>query len=88
VPPEIIRKRFADAVRDEVIEHLVNASVLSALKERGLVPLGRPRVDDLKFEFEAPLSFKVDLEVRPPVVPKDYLGLKVPAGRWSPRRGD
>jgi len=84
VPPEIIRKRFAEAVREEVIEHLVNETVLAALKERGLVPLGRPKVDDLKFEFEAPLSFKVDLEVRPPVAPKDYLGLKVPAGSTEP----
>jgi len=84
VPPEIIRKRFAEAVREEVIEHLVNETVLAALKERGLVPLGRPKVDDLKFEFEAPLSFKVDLEVRPPVAPKDYLGLKVPAGSVEP----
>ncbi len=84
VPPEIIKKRFADAVRDEVIEHLVNETVLAALKERGLVPLGRPKIDDLKFEFEAPLSFKVDLEVRPPVAPKDYRGLKVPAGSAVP----
>jgi trigger factor len=84
VPPEIIRKRFAEAVREEVIEHLVNETVLAALKERGLVPLGRPKVDDLKFEFEAPLSFKVDLEVRPPVAPKDYRGLKVPAGSAIP----
>jgi len=52
----------------------VNETVLAALKERGLVPLGRPKIDDLKFEFEAPLSFKVDLEVRPPVAPKDYRG--------------
>ena len=84
VPPEIIRKRFAEAVREEVIEHLVNETVLSALKERGLVPLGRPKIDDLKFEFEAPLSFKVDLEVRPPVAPKDYRGLMVPAGSAVP----
>jgi trigger factor len=84
VPPEIIRKRFAEAVREEVIEHLVNETVLTALKERGLVPLGRPKIDDLKFEFEAPLSFKVDLEVRPPVAPKDYRGLKVPAGSAVP----
>jgi len=84
VPPEIIRKRFAEAVREEVIEHLVNETVLAALKERGLVPLGRPKIDDLKFEFEAPLSFKVDLEVRPPVAPKDYRGLKVPAGSAVP----
>jgi len=68
----------------EVIEHLVNETVLAALKERGLVPARASKVDDLKFEFEAPLSFKVDLEVRPPVAPKDYLGLKVPAGSTEP----
>ncbi len=80
VPVELVKKRFADALKEEVAEALVKDAVLEALKERNLTPLGQPKVEDLKFEFEAPLSFKVDLEVRPPVAPKDYRGLKVPSG--------
>ncbi|MFI5180756.1 MAG: trigger factor [Thermoanaerobaculia bacterium] len=84
VPPELVRKRFADALKNEVVDHLVQDSVVAALKEHSLVPLGAPKVDGLKFEFDAPLSFSVNLEVRPPVAPKDYRGLKVPSGSTVP----
>ncbi|HUM01764.1 MAG TPA: trigger factor [Thermoanaerobaculia bacterium] len=84
VPVELIKKRFADTLKGEVVDQLVQESVVTALKEKNLVPLGSPKVDDLKFDFEGPLSFKVDLEVRPPVAPKDYRGLKVPSGSAAP----
>lgn len=84
VPPELVRKRYADALKSEVVDHLVQDAVVSALKEHSLVPLGAPKVGEVKFEFDAPLSFSVDLEVRPPVAPKDYRGLKVPAGSSTP----
>ena len=84
VPPDMIRKRFAEEVKGEVLEHLIQASVGEALREKNLVPLGQPKIGDLKFAFEEPLSFRVDLEVRPVVEPKDYRGLKVPAGDAVP----
>jgi trigger factor len=84
VPPEMIKKRFAEEVKGEVLEHLIQASVGEALREKNLVPLGQPKIGDLKFAFEEPLSFRVDLEVRPAVEPKDYRGLKVPAGDAVP----
>lgn len=84
VPPEVVRRRFADALKNEVVEHLVQDSIVAALKERNLLPLGAPKVGDLNFEFDAPLSFSVTIEVRPPVAPKDYRGLKVPSGTAIP----
>ncbi len=84
VPVDLVKKRFAEALKGEVVDHLVQESVVAALKEKNLIPLGQPKVEELKFEFDTPLSFKVDLEVRPPVTPKDYRGLKVPSGSAVP----
>ncbi len=84
VPPDMIRKRFAEEVKSEVLENLIKASVGEVLREKNLVALGQPKIGDLKFAFEEPLSFRVDLEVRPAVEPKDYRGLKVPAGDAVP----
>jgi trigger factor len=84
VPVELVKKRFADALKSEVVDQLVQESVVTALKEKNLVPLGAPKVDDVKFDLEGPLSFKVDVEVRPPLAPKDYRGLKVPSGSTAP----
>ncbi len=78
VPPQIIRRRFADDVRGEALEHLLQHAVGDALREKGLSPLGTPKIEDVKFEDGSPLTFKVDLEIHPKVEPKDYRGLKVP----------
>jgi trigger factor len=88
VPPELVRKRFAEEIRGETLEHLVQHAVGDALREKGLVPLGTPKVDDVKFEEGAPLTFKVELEIRPKVEPKDYRGLKVPSDPVEPKQED
>jgi trigger factor len=77
-PVEMVKRRFAEEIKGEVLEALIQEAVTAALKEKELVPLGRPQIEDLKFEPDAPLSFRVDLEVRPKVAPKEYKGLKVP----------
>ena len=88
VPPDMIKKRYAEDVKNDVLEHLIQASVGEALREKNLVPLGQPKIGDLKFAFDEPLSFKVEIEVRPAVEPKDYRGLKVPAGNAVPTAED
>jgi len=88
IPLELIKRRFAEGLKGEVVDQLVEESVKEALKERNLVPLGSPKVDDLKFAFDAPLTFKVGIEVRAPLTPKDYRGLKVPSGSTEPTAGE
>jgi trigger factor len=84
VPVEMVKKRFAEELKSEVRDQLIQEAVGSALREKNLVPLARPKIEDLKFDLESPLSFRVDLEVRPPVAPKDYRGLKVPSEPVTP----
>lgn len=84
VPVDMIKRRFAEELKGEVLEALINDAVAAALKEKELIPLGRPRIEDLKFEADAPLSFRVDVEVRPKVDPKEYRGLKVPHAAAEP----
>jgi trigger factor len=88
VPVEIAKKRFAEEIRGEVLERLVQESVGEALKEKGLVPLGKPKIEEVSYLVGAPLSFRVDLEVRPPVHPKDFRGLKVPSESTAPTDAD
>ena len=78
VPAEIVKKRFADELRSEVLESLVRDTLHEAFREKGLLPVGEPKLDDLKYEAESPITFKVVVEHRPAVEPKDYRGLKVP----------
>ena len=87
-PVEMIKRRYAEEIKGEVLEHLIQHSVADAMVEKNLVPLGRPKIEELKFELDAPLSFRVDLEIRPRIVPKDYRGLKVPSENTAPAEAE
>lgn len=84
VPAEIVKKRFADELRSEVLESLVRDTLHEAFREKGILPVGEPKLDDLKYEAESPITFKVVVEHRPAVAPKDYRGLKVPTESTIP----
>jgi len=84
VPAEIVKKRFADELKSEVLESLLRETLHEAFHEKGIQAVGEPKIDDLKFEADAPLTFKVVVEHRPTVVPKDYRGLKVPTEPTAP----
>lgn len=77
-PVEVVKKRFSDQIKQEVLEHLVNDAVRDAIREKNLFPIGQPKVDALELKEGEPLKFKLDLEVRPQITPKDYKGLKKP----------
>ena len=79
-----MKKRFADELKGEVLESLLRDTLREAFHEKGLVVVGEPKIDDLKYEADAPLTFKVEVEHRPAVAPKDYRGLKVPTESTIP----
>lgn len=84
VPAELIKKRFADELKSEVLESLLRETLHEAFHEKGIHPVGEPKIDDLKFEPDAPLTFKVEVDHRPTVTPKDYRGIKVPTDPVAP----
>ena len=84
VPPEMIKKRFAEEVKGEVLEHLIQA--IGRRSAEGEAPRAARAAEDRRPEIRVrgAAFFRVDLEVRPAVEPKDYRGLKVPAGNAVP----
>lgn len=77
VPESIIRSRFAEDIRSEVVEQLLPQYYRQAVEKQQLKPISRPYVTDLKFEDGQPLSFKAQFEVLPEITPKDYKWIKV-----------
>ena len=64
-PPEMIRKRFAPAIRQEAVEKIVQDAWKQAMDQEKLEPASQPHVHDLKFDDSDALSFELHLEVRP-----------------------
>lgn len=64
-PPSVVRRRFQDAIREEVIRELIGESWRVALKQEKLKPISDPRIRDLRFEENAPVTFELLVEVKP-----------------------
>jgi trigger factor len=76
VPTAMIKNRFMEDVRTEVIETLVPEHFRSAVEKHGYMPVSQPRITDLHFKEGDPLKFKAVFEVLPEINVKDYKGLK------------
>ncbi len=81
VPPQIVRRRFWDDIRGEVLHKLVAGALESAVRENKFTVVGEPEIRDLEFEPEKPLRFRASFEVLPEFELKDYKGLEVEPAR-------
>lgn len=64
-PPSMVRKRFAEAVRQEAVEIAINEAFRYAVEQQGFNLAAQPHVHDLKAEPGQPLEFELHCEVRP-----------------------
>ena len=76
VPAGIIKGRYMDDVRSEVVEALVPRYFQAEVERQGLSPVSQPQISDLHFEEGQPLRFKATFEVLPPFEVSGYKGLK------------
>lgn len=77
VPPDVVRKRFHDAIREQVVRELIGESWKLAVEQEGLKPIADPRVRDLQFEDDTPVTFELFVEVRPEITLARLGGFKL-----------
>lgn len=65
VPIDVVKRRFGDAIKESVLRELVSESWEQALDKEKLEPIGEPRVQQLVFKDDAPLTFELLVEVKP-----------------------
>jgi trigger factor len=66
-PAAMIKKRFKDAIRQQVLETLVQDAFKEVMEREKFEVASQPHVHELKFEDGQPLTFELHLEVRPQV---------------------
>lgn len=67
VPTAVVRKRFKDAIRQQVLETLVNEAFQEVVQREGLRVAAQPHVHDVRFADGQPLTFELHVEVRPEI---------------------
>jgi trigger factor len=76
-PAAMIRKRFKDAIRQQVLETLVQEAFKEVVEREKLDVAAQPHVHDVKFDEGQPLTFELHLEVRPTIELKRTEGFRV-----------
>jgi trigger factor len=77
VPEALIRSRFADKIRQDVMEEVLPAHFRSVIAKEKLRPVSQPQVSQIQLEEGKPLHFKAAFEVVPDFSIDGYEQVKV-----------
>jgi trigger factor len=66
-PATMVKKKFAEAIRQEALEAIVSEAYKEVIEKDDLKVASQPHVHDLKFEEGKPLTFELHFELRPTV---------------------
>lgn len=72
IPDSLIRSKFADSIRQDVIEALLPEHFRKAIEAQELKPVSQPQVIQLRVEDGEPLQCKAAFEVVPPFSLEGY----------------
>jgi trigger factor len=76
VPPSIIRQRFSEEIKTDVVEALIPRFFRQETERLGMHPVSQPRVTDLHVHEGEPLRFKAAFEILPDVKVEGYKDLR------------
>jgi len=76
VPATVIRQRFSEDIKSEVVEALVPQHFRRETEKQGLYPVSQPQVSDLHIHDGEPLRFKASFEVMPEIPVDGYKELR------------
>lgn len=71
-PIALLKKRYGDAVKGEVLEQTLQDSWQRTVEDKGLRPATQPKIEIVKFEEGADLEYKLAVEVLPEIAPVDF----------------
>jgi trigger factor len=72
VPLPLLKQRYGESVRGEVLQQTLNDSSAKVISERGLRAAGQPRVEILSQDGEGHLEYRLAVELIPDITPVDF----------------
>jgi trigger factor len=76
-PVTLIRRRFAEDIKSEVMQKLMPERIEQAVTKEKLVPVTQPQVDNVDYSEGGPLKFRATFEVLPEFELANYKDVEV-----------
>jgi len=64
-PAALVKRQFADDIRQQTLEELIRESWKAALAQEALQPVADPHIHNLKWDAGTPVTFEFHVEVKP-----------------------
>ncbi|MFT7294696.1 MAG: trigger factor, partial [Pseudohongiellaceae bacterium] len=77
VPFKVVKDKFGEGVRQEVVGELMNQTFYDAINEQGLRPAGQPRIEATQLEEGQDIEFTAVFEVYPEITLPDFSAVAV-----------
>jgi len=77
VPINIIKQRYGEATRHDIIADIIEESYFKALEQEKLNPAGHPKIEPKESKFGEPLEYTATFEIYPEIEIKDLVGVKI-----------
>ncbi len=76
-PISLIKRRFAEEIKGEILQKLVPEKVEQAVAEQKLTPVSQPQVEKLEFNEGQPVKFTATFDVLPEFSLGEYKNLEI-----------
>jgi len=76
-PANLIKEKFKEDIRRDVVSHLLEAGLSEALQKTKLSPVSRPQVQVNEIGDGKPFAFSAEFEVEPEINLKGYKGISL-----------
>ena len=77
VPVKMVKARFGEAIREEVVQELVQEYYREASDAEDLHPISQATIEEMDYDEGQPLKFKASVDVKPEIQAEGYKGLQV-----------
>ncbi len=77
VPMKVVKKRFGEAVRGEVIEKTIQDTIFEALNQEKINPAGMPSIESIKADEGQDLEYVAKFEVFPEITLKEFSDISI-----------
>ncbi len=88
VPSDVVKRRFGQSIRAEVVDELVQKSYREAITENKLMPISQPKVGKLENKEGEPIRLSIETEVDPQIEITGYDKLKIKPAPKKIKKGD
>lgn len=77
VPMKVVRQRFGEGVRQEVLGEVMSQSFYEAVQQENVKPAGRPSIEPKQLDAGKDVEFVATFEVFPEIEARDCSGIEV-----------